>query len=90
MFAPKLFPEMGKLHQQDSRAYAFKPLHNFADILRRTIGNEHMDMIARDLARYDIKFMFYSNLPQNISGSCRYLTSKHPLPIFRYPEEVNL
>ena len=89
MLSPKLFLEMRKFHQQDSRAYPLKPLDDLADIMCRTIGYEHMDMIARDLAGDNVNLVLYGNLPQNISGSCRYVTSKYPLPVFRYPDEVN-
>jgi len=89
MFSPKLFLEMRKFHQQDSRAYPLKPLDDLADIMYRTIGYEHMNMIARDLAGDNGNLVLYGNLPQNISGSCRYVTSRHPLLVFRYPDEVN-
>jgi hypothetical protein len=34
-----------------------------------------MDMIARDLARYNIQLMLHRNLAQEISGSYGYLWS---------------
>ena len=63
MFSPKLFLEVRKFHQQDSRAYSLEPLHDLADIMYRPVGNEHMNMVARDLASDNVKFMLYGNLP---------------------------
>ena len=69
---------MRKFHQQDSRAYPLEPLDDLADIMYWTIDYELMDMIAPHLAGDNVNLVLYGNLPQNLSGSCRYVTSKYP------------
>ncbi len=49
-----------------------------------------MDVIARYFTGYDFNLMFQSNLPQNITGSYRYGTNQHPLPVFRKPDQMHL
>jgi len=63
MFSPKLFLEVRKFHQQDSRAYSLEPLYDLADILYRPVGNKHVNMVARDLARDDVNVVLHGNLP---------------------------
>ena len=46
VFPPKLLHQMRRFRQQNSHAYTFKPLHNFATILRRPIRDKHVDMIS--------------------------------------------
>ena len=48
--APELSAETGILLQQDARADPLKPLHDLAHSLRRTVGDEDVNMVACDLA----------------------------------------
>ena len=50
-----LLLEMWELLQQDARARPLASLDDLADVLMRPIAQEHVDMIARHLARDDVK-----------------------------------
>ena len=89
MPAPKQLTKMRKFGKKNSRAYAFQPLHNFADILDRAIADKHVDMIARYLPGGNLQLMFHGYLAQNISGSYSNLARQNPLPVLRNPDEMN-
>ena len=54
------------------RAYPLKPLHHLTDLLRRSITDKHVDVIACYLPRYDLQFMFQGNLSQQIAHTNRH------------------
>ena len=90
VLAPKLFSKVGILGQQYSRAYALQPLHDFAYILRRAVGDEHMNVVAGDLPRDNFKLMLQCNLPENVSCTNSHLPRQHSLSVFRNPYQVDL
>ena len=89
MPAPKHFAKMRKFGKKNTRAYAFQPLHDLADILGRSIADKHVNMIARYLPGDYLQFMFHRYLAQNISGSYSNLARQNPFPVFRNPDEMN-
>jgi hypothetical protein len=90
MPAPKLLSQIRKLGQQNSRAYPFQPLHDFAYVLIRAIRDKHVHMIARYLARNNFNLVLQSNLAQNISGADCHLADENPFSIFRNPYQMYL
>jgi hypothetical protein len=89
MSTPILFSQVRKFGQQYSRAYPFQPLNDFADILRWSIRDEHMHMIARDFSCDDFKFMLHCNLSQYIPCPYCYLPCQYLLTVLGYPDEMN-
>lgn len=89
MSAPKLLFQMWEFRQQHARAYSFQPLHDLADLLGWVIANEHMDMIARYLARDDLDFVLQCDLSQKVPGSNRNWSREHPLPVLGDPDQVD-
>jgi hypothetical protein len=89
MSAPELLLQMWEFGQEDARAYSFQPLHDLADILGWTIGNEHMYVIVGHLPRGNFDFVLHGNLSQNIPGSNRDRPCQHPLPVFRNPDHMD-
>ena len=88
MSAPELLAQMRKLRQQNPRAYAFQPLHNLAYVLRWTIRDEHVNMVAGYLTRDNFNLMLNHNLPQDIPGANCHLTRQYPLAVFGNPNNV--
>ena len=89
MPTPKLAPQMCKLREQYSGAYPLQPLHDLTHILRRTIGDEHMDVVFGNLPRDNLKLMLHCNLAQDIPHPDSHLARQHSLPVFGDPNHMN-
>jgi len=86
MPSPKLFTKVWKLLKQNSRAYTLQPLHNLAYILRRTIGDEHMDMVTPYFSSDYVQFVFQCNLAKNITSPYGNFARQYPFSVLRYPD----
>ena len=82
--------QVRKLLQPHPRAYPLKPLHDLAYLLMRAIGNEHVYVIACDLAGNNLQFVFRRDLPYQVAHTNRDFPSQHRLPILRDPHQVHL
>jgi len=89
MRVPKLFFQVLKFGEQDTRAYPFEPLHNLADILGWAIGNEHMDMITGNLSGDNFNFVFQGNLPQYVPSPDCNRPCQYRLSVFRNPHQMD-
>ena len=90
MPAPELPFQVRELAQQQARADPLQSLHDLADVLRRPIGDEQVDMVARDLAGDDVDLVLDRYLPDDVTRPNRHLPGQHPLAVLRHPDQVHL
>jgi hypothetical protein len=75
MSRPESLPQVRILLHQHSLTRAFPPLHDLAYFLRRSIAQEHVNMVARDLARDNLQLVFRRNLSYQVAHTRRHLRS---------------
>jgi hypothetical protein len=78
------------LLQQHPRTRPLQPLHDLVDLLRRSVAQKDVNVVARDLTRDNLQLMLHSNLPNQVAHSNRDLPGQHLFPVFRDPHEMYL
>ncbi len=81
---------MRELLEQDARACALEPLHDLTDVLVRAVAQEHVHVVAGDLARDDVQVVLGGGLAQQLAHAHRNRAGQDPLAILRHPYDVNL
>src|SRR5665213_1256703 len=82
MLTPELLPEMQIPLQQYPRTRPFEPLHDLADLLRRSVAQKAMNVVSCDLARDNLQLMFRGDLPNKVAHTKCDLPDQHLFAVF--------
>lgn len=89
MTPPKRLPQVRKLLKEDSRTDPLQPLHDAAYIHMPTVCHQHVNVVACHLPRHNRDLVLHRYLPDQIAHPNRHLSCQYPLPILRYPHQMD-
>jgi hypothetical protein len=67
-----------------------RAIRHLAHVLIRSIRDEQVYVVTRDLPGHNLQFALCGDLPQQVAHTNRYVSRQHRLPVFRNPHQMNL
>src|SRR5574337_1613188 len=89
MAAPAKFAQVRELLKEDPGADAFEPLHDGADLLMGTVGEEQVELVACHLTRENLQLMLERDLADEIAHTNGDGPHEERLPILGNPDHVD-
>ena len=88
MASPVPFAQVGKLHLDSVGRTSFDTAHKVTDGNMGRYGDEHVDMLFGQNARYDLNAKLVADLLDDRSYPLAQCSLQHLVPILRDPDDV--